>query len=306
MKIAVVGCGAMGSIYAARLATSGNDLLVVARGAHLDAINANGLRVEGPSSWDHTVKLRAFCDIPDEKVDLVVLAVKAQQVEAVSMDLHRLMRANTCVLALQNGIGSADVLVRQIDPDRLILGIAGGFGAGIRAPGHAFHNGMSIIRMGPYANVDMDVVRAVAIVWEQAGFKVEAVANVIAMQWEKLICNVAYSAPCALTDLTVGEIMDDQDMAPISQAAAIEAWQVARALGVGIAVSDPVEHVREFAAAMPNALPSMLQDHRAERQSEIDVINGAIPIAAAKVGLDAPVNKALSALVRHKERAFRR
>jgi 2-dehydropantoate 2-reductase len=131
-------------------------------------------------------------------------------------------------------------LANHVPPDQLCIGIAAAFGAIMRGPGHAYHNGMNAIRIGPFANVPMEQVKATAKVWNAAGFKIEAVRDVVAMQWEKLICNVAYSAPCALTGMTVGEMMNDPDMGPISCAAAVEAWTVARALGIPITVEDPV------------------------------------------------------------------
>jgi 2-dehydropantoate 2-reductase len=304
MKIAVVGCGAMGSIYAALLADAGNDVLVVdAWAEHVAAINRQGLRVEG-ASGDRTVRVRAFTDIPNERAELVIVAVKAAHVPAVADKLAGLLTEGTTILTIQNGVGSADVLADHVPPDQLCIGIAAAFGAIMRGPGHAFHNGMNVIRIGPFANIPMEQVEAVAEVWRAAGFRTEAVRDVVAMQWEKLICNVAYSAPCALTGMTVGEMMDDPDMGPVSRAAAVEAWTVARALGIPIAVEDPVEHVRRFAAGMPAARPSLLQDHEQHRRSEIDVINGAVPRAAAKVGIEAPVNSTLVALVKQRERAF--
>jgi 2-dehydropantoate 2-reductase len=113
--------------------------------------------------------------------------------------------------------------------------------------------------------------------WTDAGFDAAAVTDIAAMQWEKLMCNVAYSAPCALTHMTVGQVMDDPEIGPVSQAAATEAFDVARASGIAIAVTDPVTHVREFGARMPDAKPSAMLDHEARRVSEIDVINGAAP-----------------------------
>ena len=101
----------------------------------------------------------------------------------------------------------------------------------------------------------MEQVEAIAQVWRAAGFKIEALRDVVAMQWEKLICNVAYSAPCALTGMTVGDMMNDPDMGPVSRAAAVEAWTVARALGIPIEVEDPVDHVRKFAAGIPEHGP---------------------------------------------------
>jgi 2-dehydropantoate 2-reductase len=124
------------------------------------------------------------------------------------------------------------------------------------------------------------------------------------MQWEKLICNVAYSAPCALTGLTVGEVRDDPVIGRISRAAAQEAWTVARALGVAVQIDDPVAFVQAFADAIPNAKPSLLIDIENRRPTEIDFINGAVPREAAKIDLTAAVNATLADLVRFRERAL--
>lgn len=304
MKIAIIGCGAMGSIYAGLLAKAGNEVFVVDRGAaHVAAINQAGLRVEG-ASGDIIARLRAFTQVPAEPADLVVLAVKAAHVEAAAARLHPLIGDATVILTIQNGVGSADVLAGHVCAGQLAVGIAGGFGAVRRGPGHVYHNAMNIVRMGPYSTLPMAAVERIAGIWREAGFRAEAVANVLAMQWEKLICNAAYSAPCALTGLTVGEVMDDPDMGPVSRAAAVEAWHVARALGIDVKTEDPVALVRNFAAGMPAARPSMLQDIENRRRSEIDVINGGVSRAAARAGIAVPVNDTLVALVKVKEREF--
>lgn len=296
----------MGSIYAALLSDAGNDVWVVdAWQTHVDAIKRDGLRVVG-ASGDRTVTVAASTEIPHQKVDLVIVSVKAAHVAAVAPQLARLCTPTTSVLTIQNGVGSADILAEHVAPDRLAVGVAKAFGAVMKGPGHAFHNSMNEIRIGAFAGLPPDDVEAIVSVWRKAGFNAGSVLDVLAMQWEKLICNVAYSAPCALTGMTVGELMDDPDMGPISRAAATEAWTVARALGIGIKVDDPVKLVREFAAGMPAARPSLLQDHENRRQGEIDVINGAVPKAAGRAGLEAPVNATLVGLVKTKERAFTR
>lgn len=284
MKIAVIGCGAMGSIYAGRLAAAGNDVLALDRSReHVDTIVAHGLRITGPQP-DQVVAMRAATVAPDEPMDLVVLAVKAADVAAGATQALPLLGEDTVVLTIQNGLGSADTVADAVGPDRVAVGIASGFGAARPAPGHVHHNAMRAMRFGAYAGLPFSVVDEVAQVWSHAGFDAAAVADIAAMQWEKLICNVAYSAPCALTGMTVGQVLDDADMGPVSRAAATEAWSVARAAGIDIDVADPVAHVRAFGAQMPDAKPSALLDHLAHRVSEIDVINGAVVRNAARVG----------------------
>ncbi|MBI2701546.1 MAG: 2-dehydropantoate 2-reductase [Mycobacterium sp.] len=304
MKVAVIGCGAMGSIYAAKLADAGNEVLVVDRyQPGIDQIARHGLRITGPG-YDHTVQLRASTVAPAESMDLIVLAVKAADVTTAAPQALPMLGEDTSVLTIQNGLGSAEIVADIVGDQRLAVGIASGFGAARVAPGHVRHNAMRAMRFGAYSSMPPSTVESIARTWADAGFDAAAVTDIAAMQWEKLICNVAYSAPCALTGMTVGQVMDDPEMGPISRAAAKEAWRVAFASDIEINVTDPVEHVRTFGSAMPDAKPSALLDHEARRVSEIDVINGAVPRQGARVGVDAPVNATLTALVKTIEKRW--
>jgi 2-dehydropantoate 2-reductase len=304
MKIAVIGCGAMGSIYAARLAAAGNDVLAIDRHQpSIEQISRGGLRVSGPG-YDRVMPLRASTTAPDEPMDLIVLAVKAADVTGGARQALPMLGAATPVLTIQNGLGSAETVAGIVGAERVAVGIASGFGASRVAPGHVHHNAMRAMRFGAYSSLPRATVESIARAWADAGFDAAAVADIAAMQWEKLICNVAYSAPCALTGMTVGQVMDDPQMGPVSQAAATEAWTVARASGIAVAVTDPVAHARDFGAQMPDAKPSALLDHEARRVSEIDVINGAVPRHGARVGVAAPVNATLTAVVKAIERQW--
>ena len=116
--------------------------------------------------------------------------------------------------------------------------------------------------------------------------------------WEKLVCNVAMSGPCTVLGATIGEVLDDPNAWTVSAACASEAFAVGRASGVAFDFDDPVAYVHAFAAKIPGAKPSMLLDHEAGRRLEIDYINGAIPRVGAEVGVETPVNYAVTALVK--------
>ena len=298
MNICIIGCGAMGSIYAALLASSGNKVFVIDPSVeHIAAINGNGLRVSG-ASGDRTVAIDAHTSVPqDRRADLVILAVKAAHAAHAAESARELLGPETLVATIQNGLGSSELVAQHLPEEQLIVGVAQGFGASLPEPGHAHHNDMKAIRFGAYAGLGQAAVERVAALWRAVGFDAEAVTDIARMQWEKLICNVAYSAPCALTGLTVGEVMDHPHVGAISQGAAIEAWEIARALGIAIDVEDPVQFVRDFAARMPNAKPSVLLDIEAGRKSEVGVINGAVPDQARKVHRTAPINETLTNLV---------
>ena len=140
-----------------------------------------------------------------------------------------------------------------------------------------------------------------ATVWRNAGFNVTTRDDVDQLIWEKLICNVCFSGTCALTEMTIGEVLNNDNAWQVASGCAAEAYHVARAHGIPIGFDNPIAYARNFGARIPDARPSMLLDHLAGRPSEIDVINGAIPVQGKKLGVPTPFNTIVSALVRAKE-----
>jgi 2-dehydropantoate 2-reductase len=304
-KIAIVGTGAMGSVYAALLASAGHEVWAVDAWAdHVKAMSESGLRVEG-ASGDRTVRLKATTSAADAgPCDLVILATKADGVEAAAHAIKPILKPETPVLAIQNGLGSAEKVASILGEGRVIQGVVGGFGASMKGPGHAHHNGMEFVRLGEYAGPMTPRLEQVAEVWRSGGFKVLTFDDIHKMVWEKLICNVTFSGPCALTGLTIGQMMADPNGRSVSLACATEAYTVARAKGIALDFDDPVAYVTNFATKIPNAKPSMLLDHLAGKRCEIDVINGAIPREGQRVGVKTPVNDIVCALIRARETTF--
>lgn len=291
----------MGSVFAGLFCATGHDPVVISRpGAHIEAIAARGLRLEG-ASGDRTVSVRAFQAPPSEAFDLVILAVKATQVAGALEGLAPMVGPQTVILAMQNGLGAADIVAEFFGAERVAVGIAAGFGASVVSPGHARHAGMGAIQIGAYGALSAGRISAIAELWRSAGFNAEAADNIVSMQWEKLICNASFSAPCAISALTVGAALADPALGEVCMAAGIEAWETARAAGVALKVSDPEAHIRAFAQRVASAKPSLLQDLEAGRPTEVDYINGAVPRVAARMGGAAPVNAVLTALVKSLE-----
>lgn len=305
MKIAIVGTGAMGSVYAGLLGDAGNEVWAIDTWqAHIDAIRAKGLRVEG-ASGDRIVKVNATSDTTSVgAVDLVIIATKAMHVEAAAESAKALIDPGTTVLTIQNGLGSAEKVARALGEDKVTIGVVGGFGASIKAPGHAHHNGWELVRLGELNGPVTPRLERVAKIWRDAGFKVKTYDNIDQLVWEKLICNVCYSGPCAVLECTIGEVIDDESAWAVASRCALEAFEVARARGIPLEIEDAVQYVREFGLKIPRARPSVLLDHMARRVSEIGVINGAIPLAARAVGFEAPYNEVITALVKAKEARF--
>jgi len=303
VKIAIVGTGAMGSVYAGLFAAAGHEVWAIDTWReHVEAMRAKGLHLEG-ASGDRTVRVNATSDARDAGVcDLVILATKAMHVAKAAQSAKTLLGKDTPVLSVQNGLGGPDTAAGVLGRERVMVGVVGGFGASMKGPGHAHHNGMELVRLGEFGGPITPRLQKVEQLWAGAGFRVKVFDDIDQLVWEKLICNCAYSGPCALAECTTGEVMDDPELSRVSGACATEAFQVAKAKGVKLGFTDPVAYVRDFASKIPKARPSVLLDLMAKRRSEISVINGSIPRVAKEFGLAAPVNDTVTALVQAKER----
>ena len=303
MKIAIVGTGAMGSVYAGLFASAGHEVWAIDTWReHVEAMRAKGLRLEG-ASGDRTVRVNATSDARDAgECDLVILATKAMHVAAAAASAKPLLGKDTPVLSVQNGLGGPDTAAGVLGRERVMVGVVGGFGASMKGPGHAHHNGMELVRLGEFGGPITPRLQKVEQLWAGAGFRVKVFDDIDQLVWEKLICNCAYSGPCALGECTTGEVMADADLSRVSAACATEAFEVALKKKIKLAFDDPVAYVRDFGSKIPKARPSVLLDLLAGRKSEISVINGSIPRVAKELGMTAPVNDAVTALVQAKER----
>jgi 2-dehydropantoate 2-reductase len=304
MKTAVIGAGAMGSIYAALLADAGHEVWAVDTWRdHVEAIRKDGLHVDG-ASGDRVVSVHATCD-PTEvgTAELVIIATKAMHVQAAAASAKLMLAPDTMVLAIQNGLGSVERIARVLNMDNVITGVAGGFGASVVKPGHVHHNGMQLIRFGESHGPITGRVERLTEIWRQAGFNVKAFDDIDQLVWEKLICNVCYSGTCGVLEMTVGQVMANDHAWRIATGCTVEAFDVARAMQIDLDFDDPVQYVRDFGAQMPNARPSLSQDLLGGRKTEIDVINGAIPPLARKLDMAVSFNQVITALVKAKEPA---
>jgi len=308
VKIAIVGTGAMGSVYAALLCRAGHEVWAIdIWPEHMDAIATSGLHVSG-ASGSYIVNDLHIGRSPRDAgpCDVWIIATKASAVDQVAAEIAPLLQPDSIVMAFQNGLGAGERVARQIPAAHVLIGIAEGFGSSIPAPGHVHHEGMRLIRIGELHGGVTDRVQRIEHAWQDAGFNVRAFADVALMIWEKFLCNVTLSAPCAAFDVTVGELMSDPDSWKVALGCTSEAYQLGVAIDVRFSFDDPLRYVTDFAATIPKTSPSMRLDHLARRPSEIDVINGKVVTLSHELGLDAPYNETLCAIVRHRESLFDR
>ena len=306
MKIAIIGTGAMGSVYAGVLAEAGHEIWAIDSWAdHIEQIKSNGLTLEGASGNRTITNLSATTD-PDDAAacDLYIIATKADGVGAAAQAVARNMREDSLILTIQNGLGAGERIAKFINTKNVLLGVAEGFGASMKGPGHAHHNAMRQIRIGEMNGGMSERLQTLEAVWKEAGFNANGFADIHQLIWEKYICNVFLSAPCAVFDCTIGELVSNPDWREIALGCMREAYQAGKAKGINFSFEDADDYALKFAAVMPDASPSLRLDHVARRKSEIDAINGMVPVVSAEVGLSAPYNETLAAVIRRREEAF--
>lgn len=306
MKIAIVGVGAMGSVYAGLLAEAGNEVYAVDLWQeHLDAINNQGLHLEG-ASGDRVIKdIKATSELSEIGCsDLYVIATKASGVGPAARAIAPLMGSKSLVLTIQNGLGAGERIAEHMPVENVLLGVADGFGASMRGPGHAHHSAMNLIRIGEMGGGMTERLETLTKVWQAAGFKARAFGDINQLVWEKFICNTTFSGPCTVFDCTLSELMADAAHWQIALGCTREVYALGDKMDIHFSFQDPIEYVTAFGKKMPDARPSMLLDHHARRISEIDAINGMAVELGQKLGIPTPYNEVLSAVIRQREARF--
>jgi len=296
VKIAVIGAGAMGSLFGALFAESGEDVrLYDIWEEHVKAINEKGLCIE-LNGKTRSVSVNATTDKREiGKTGLAIIFVKSTQTGDAARTASELTGNNGFVLTLQNGIGNADIIGKVIDPGQIIAGTTS-HGATMLGPGSIRHAGTGPTVIGMWSGIQKTGIQKVSDVFNKAGIITETVDNVRSVIWAKLLINVGINAITALTGIKNGRIFDLSATKALSRAAVEEAMEVAEALGVEVPC-DIVEHVFKVAEATKGNRSSMGQDVDNKRQTEISAINGAVVKEAQKLGINVPVNQTLTTLI---------
>ena len=306
MKVAVVGAGAMGSLFGAMLAEAENEVwLYDVWNEHVQAINRDGLRIEREGKT-RTVRLSATTD-PNQigRAELTIVFVKSTQTRAAAKTAQQIAGSGGSVMTLQNGMGNADIIAEIIAPDRILAGTTS-HGATMLGAGRIRHAGIGATTIGTWAATEQGRKRAgrFADFFNRAGIETEAVDDVRSVVWNKLLINIGINAITALGGIKNGQILDLDITRELSRAAVEEAMAVARAHKIGIK-ENTVDIVFKVAEATALNRSSMGQDVDNKRQTEIAAINGFIVREAKKLGIEVPVNFALTALIQTLEYHYR-
>jgi 2-dehydropantoate 2-reductase len=303
MKFLVVGPGAMGCLFAARLKKAGYSVtLLDYRKERADEINAQGIIVEGVTG-EYTVKVPALSGELPSPPDLALICVKSYKTREAGQTIKPWLAPQTAVVSLQNGLGNVEILQDIFGRERVLCGVTAQ-GATLLGTGKIRHAGQGETIIGPEKGFEGTVEKIVAA-FNGAGFKTRSANNVNDLIWGKLIINVGINALTAITGLKNGRLPHVEGTRLILEEAVKEAVSVARAKNIQLPYADPVGRVMEVCEATAGNVASMLQDVLKQKITEIDFINGAIVREGSSMGIPTPVNSVLTSLVQAVQETYK-
>lgn len=301
LQIAIVGIGAMGSLFAARLTPHARVTMLGHWPEQLAALQ-NGLMLIQPDGEERRVRVRAVADATKmPQADIALVLVKSYQSDGAAREIGRFLAAGGLALSLQNGLGNEESLAAVLGAKRVALGSTTE-GATLRAPGVVRHagKGKTIVtaRQGQRAQLMSEFVHLL----RSAGFQTETTPDVHQILWEKLAVNAAINPLTALLELPNGALLAHDATRTIMSQIATEAAKVATAAGYAISAGAAMARAMEVARLTAHNHSSMLQDVLNRRRTEIDAISGAIIQRGAALGVATPLNSAIYQLLSAKLR----
>jgi len=323
MRVAIVGAGSIGAVLGGKLAASGHEVVLVARGAHLDALRERGLAlVDHVGAASGTYRLPASEEPADfGGQDLVIIGLKAHAIPAMLPRMKPLVGDETVVVPAINGLpwwyfhgvgGPLDGLtLRSLDPDGTmpasldashILGCVVHVAAEVRAPGEVHHTGGRRLILGELDNASSDRLQAVCDALDTAGFETVRSTNIRLDVWTKLIGNLSFNPIAALTGYLMNQIVADEQVLDVIRAMMVEGMQVAERVGihVGMTPDQRIDLARQLGAAKI----SMLQDLEQRRRMELGAIVASVIELARHVGVDVPTVRHVHALAQARAKAL--
>ena len=315
MRIVIAGAGAIGGYIGARLARSGADVTLFARGPHLQAMSERGLRVKSPEG-DFEVRPRVSGDLAGiGEADVVVLGVKAHSLPRLAPQLRTLFTSDTVVISTQNGIPwwyfqghvgdleglrleSVDpggVIAAAIDPARIVGSLAY-FATEIVEPGLIRHIEGNRISLGELDGTRSERCRTIAEAMIAAGFRCPITTRIRHEIWVKLLGNVSFNPISVLTGATLVEMVRHPEVSCLVRDVMTEAEAVAQCLEIELPIS--IDQRMAGAEKVGEHKTSMLQDLEAGRPMELEAVVGAVIELGGRLGVPMPATRAVYACVR--------
>ena len=291
MRIAVFGAGGIGGYLGGRLSQSGEEVAVVARGAHLEAIRQHGLRgdsIDGDFVFHPSIATNDPAEVGP--VDVVILGVKAWHVSEAAQAIRPMIGRETCVFPVQNGVEAHSQLAAVLGEEAVLVGI-GGLVSFIEGPGHIRHTAAEpYVKFGEMDGQTSPQTERLLEAFVRAGVQAEIPTSIHAALWQKMMFICAGSGVGAVTRVPIGEWRSLPETWDMACQILRESDSVARALGVDMLGHEGEAAIAQVVGMQAKATTSMQRDIMEGRPSELEVQNGAVVRLGRQVGVPTPVN----------------
>jgi 2-dehydropantoate 2-reductase len=304
MKIVIVGPGAMGSLFAALLSKSREEVWLLAKDKERGSkLNEKGISLEGISgNWQAKVKVTAQ---PEEigAADLVIICVKSYDTKEACLSAKPLIGTSTLVLTLQNGLGNIEIIGEVVGQEKVLGGVTNQ-GATLLDTGQIRHAGKGETVIGRIDGKIPVELRQIREIFNKAGLETRISRDIKGLLWSKLIINVGINALTAITRLHNGKLIEFEGTRRILREAVTEAIRIAKRKRIKLIYDDPLAKVEAVCEATAANISSMLQDVIRKKRTEIDFINGVIVRQGQELGIPTPINSVFLDLVKTIESSY--
>lgn len=291
MRIGILGTGAMGSLFAAKLAPHADIIVLGTWEQGVAAIQHSGILLQ-ERGGSQTIRVPATTDPAQvAPVDLALIAVKSHQTERASAWANQILKADGIALTLQNGLGNLDILAAAVGAARATMGVTMQ-GATLLGPGHVRHGGNGLTTLTALPS-NRAAVEETAALFNRAGIETHIAENVASLMWGKLVVNSAINALTAIYRVPNGWLVEHGETRALMSAAAQETADVAAALGIDLPYADPVARALQVAVETADNHSSTLQDIVRGTPTELERINGAVIQEGKRLGVPTPINEKL-------------
>ena len=298
MRLVTIGAGGVGGYFGARLVAAGEDVTFVARGAHLAAMQQHGLRLESPKGNLHLQNVQATDDVASiGQADIVLLTVKMYDLEAAAAGAKPLVRPDTAVITLQNGVEAVDIVSRFVPRANVVGGVAY-VAAVIAEPGLIRHTSLDALIFGELDGRRSERLSKLAAACERAGFGARVSDNINVDLWAKFARLSVFSGMTAVTRSPIGVLRDDAELYAMLQAACQETIRVGRAQGVALPEALMGE-IEQMVQSLPHhAKASMLEDLERGKRLELPWLSGAVVRLGRAAGVATPIHQFIATVLK--------
>lgn len=308
--MAIMGAGALGSLYGGMLAEAGEDVVLIKRSEdHVGAINSRGLQISGVRG-DRVIKAKAATDPKTVgQVDLIFFMVKSFHTEEAAMDCLPMVGTDTTILTLQNGVDNAEKIGNVVGREKVMAGSSTHNAVFIK-PGHVHHAMEGTTIIGEMNGSITNRARRISQVLNNAGIKTEISSNILGVLWTKLLLAVSVMPLNAVTDLSPAEMIQIPELKDVMTKVVQEAVNVASATGIRFAVEEPISWFLKFDQFKQREYTrgykaSMRQDIERGQKTEIEAFNGLLVRKGKQFGVPTPHNETLLGIIKGIERKSR-